>query len=129
VTALARRRLLAGAASLPAVAVAAHAAVPPPHPDAELVRRCESYLLAVEAFEASPGDLELEDDPLWLAVDTARIRMGEIEPATMAGVVALAAVAEHLARQPDGGENFSASFTGDLPERVVRAVLNLSERA
>jgi hypothetical protein len=129
VTALARRRLLAGAASLPAVAVAAHAAVPPPHPDAELVRRCEYYLLAMEVFEASSGDMELEEDPLWLALDEARIRMGEIEPSTMAGVVALAAVAERLARQPDGGENFSDSFTGDLPERVVRAVLNLSGRA
>jgi hypothetical protein len=121
-----RRALLAGAAALPAVAAAAHAAVPSPHPDAELVDACDAYMRAVETYNRSGSVLEYEDDPLFWAVTAAMDRIHQLDATTMAGVVAMASVAEYLSRQPDGSVNYSDSFTGDFPAWVIEAVLRLN---
>lgn len=118
------RAVLMGAAALPVTAE--FAAASPPHPDAELIRLCDAYLSAVAAYNASGGELEYEEDPLWLAIDHIREQLNEMAPETIDGVLAEARVAAWLAVQLDGSEDFSDSFTGDWPERVVRHLLRLN---
>ncbi|WP_376091247.1 hypothetical protein ACE7GA_21375 [Roseomonas sp. CCTCC AB2023176] len=134
-TAPTRRGALATLSALLALAAPAEAFVwpaplpppPPPgaHPDAELIRLCAAYVEAVDAYNRDGGHLECEDDPLWHAVAAVEEPLGELEPRTLAGLAAMARVAHFLAQQPCG-ENFSDSFTGDWPERVVRGVLTLA---
>lgn len=119
-----RRILLTGAAALPAAATLG--AVPPDRPDAELIRACGTYIEALMAYDAEGGHLESDEDPLWWAVEDARELLCELEAETMDGVAALARVAKCLAGQPDGTENYSDSFTGMFPQRVVETVLRLS---
>jgi hypothetical protein len=97
--------------------------VPSPCPDAELVRRCHAYIDALDSFEQH-GKAE-DGCPYWAAVHDTRAAAEDLEPETFAGVYAMALVAQREARQLDGSENWSESFTGDWPRRIGEAVLHL----
>jgi hypothetical protein len=95
--------------------------------DAELIRLCSEYMEAVTAYDASGARLAPEDDPLWHAVEAIELRLDDLATGTLAGVVAQARAALSLARQPDGSEDFSTSYTGEWPERLVRDLLWLAD--
>lgn len=114
------------ALAVPAAAVLAAPAVALPHPDAELMDACRAYIAASQDYDAHGGYLDYEVCPWWAAVGAAATRAESYEPRTMAGVRAMAEVAAHLARQPDGELDWSDSFTGAWPARVCQAVLRLT---
>lgn len=93
--------------------------------DAELIALCGEYAAAVDAYNADGGDLELEDDPLWEAIERSGQRLDGLVATTMAGVLAKARVAERLAHQPDGRVDYCSSYTGDWPEQVICDLLRL----
>jgi hypothetical protein len=95
---------------------------------AELVRRCEEYLRLSRLFAASDATCE-DDDPAWQAVTAAEDRIYERRPETMADIMALAKVSEYHARQPDGSMNYSDSFTGQIPARIIECLLRFNESA
>lgn len=109
----------AGAIPMPAPAGA--------EPDAELIQLCGDYLAAVDRFNRSPDDADV--CPHWAALVEIEERLEDIEATTLPGIAAMARVAQHLARQPDGSVNWSTSYTGDWPAWVAQAVLRLGGRA
>lgn len=117
-----RRGLLAAlpaAGALAAASGAAAAAVP--HPDAELIQRCETYIrLRIACDRTTAPDRPTVDE-----VFAAREAAEELEPETLDGVRAMALVAQCEAWQPDGNEYWSSSYTGDWPRWIAEAVLRL----
>ena len=107
-------------ASLAALLPGASAAAAAPHPDAELIRRCQAYVAAVDAFWANGPDAP-DFDEVIAAHDAA----AEFEPETLDGVRAMALVAKREALQADGSEDWSDSYTGKWPQWIAEAVLNL----
>jgi hypothetical protein len=99
-------------------------------PDAEVIRLCGEYIEAVTAYNAHHnahgGCLACEDDPLWHAILAVKQKLDGLAPRTIEGVAAKARVAVFLARQVDGSENFSESYTLDWPERVICDLLRLA---
>ncbi|WP_135469815.1 hypothetical protein [Crenalkalicoccus roseus] len=116
---------LAGAAAASGIVHGCAGAIAAPNPDARLIRLCAEYVEALAAYNRDGGQLECAEDPLWHAVAAAEARLDGLTAHTLPGVIAKARVAMHLARQPDGSEDFSSSYTGDWPEQVVRDLLRL----
>lgn len=121
--ALARRDAMLGAV---AAAFAGGAAMAATNPDADLIRLCDALIAAGAAYEHSDGNLEPEDDPLWSAIQAIEEQLDGMQATTIAGVLAKVRVAASWARQPDGSENWSTSYTGDWPEQVCRDLLALT---
>jgi hypothetical protein len=103
-----RRRLLAGSgigAILAGIGAPAAAATPTvPHPDADLIATCAEHVVNREAYNASGGELDLDDDPLWLAYARSRDAISDARPQTMEGLRAKAMAAKAEAIEPDGRE-------------------------
>lgn len=97
---------------------------PPSRPAKDLATLCSEYLALSRAFEASDATCE-DDDPVWQAVTAAEDRIYKRRPKTMADILALAKVSEYQARQPDGSMNYSDSFTGQIPARIIECLLRL----
>ncbi len=131
-----RRMMMAGGASLTALAMAAKAvAAPvPAGPDAELIAACEAYMRALRAYNA--GDLGMpaglsgaEED---LFCDEAYERIAALErhtetfaAQTIEGVHAEAKVAMDVAQNPDGSTSFDGGQGSEWAERVVRSLLRV----
>jgi hypothetical protein len=97
----------------------------PSRPAEDLATLCSEYLALSRAFEASDDATCEDDDPAWQAVTAAEDRIYKRRPKTMADILALAKVAEFQARQPDGSMNYSDSFTGQIPARIIECLLRL----
>ena len=120
-----RRAVLAGAgavAALPGVAAPAGAA---PGPDAALIRLCAEHVANMDAYNASPGILELEDDPLWAAYEETRNAIRDARPQTMAGMLAKARAAKAEARRSDGTEEPEGCPAADWAFDLVNDLLRL----
>ena len=93
------------------------------NPDAELIRLCDAYIKALDAYGLAESDIDPDADPLWQAIEALEEHLNGLTARTLEGVVALAKVAQRWALQPDGSENFDTAYTADWPERVVLNVL------
>lgn len=131
-----RTVMLAGAAALAATEplAAAITAMAPnavraagteAHPDAAFMRLCDEYLRAVDRHNADGGHIEANVDPLWREVQAIGDALDGMAPSTVEGILAEARVAAHLAKLPDGREDFSPSYTGDWPQRVIEHLLQV----
>lgn len=121
-----RRALLAGTAALMAPAVPAVAAT---DPDAELIAACRAYVVAIRTYNGEGGGrLDPDACPLWAAVEAAGDRAENAPPAqTWAGVRAMAEVARAMAQEIEPGQfDYSDSYCGDWPGKVVEAALRLT---
>jgi hypothetical protein len=116
----------AAPASVPAIAASALALQA--GADAELVRLCAAYTAALDVIDNSKSVLEPDDNPAWRAAQAMEDRLLEIPATTFEGLMAKARVAQHQARQPDGSENYSDSYTGCWPEQIVRDLLRLKDQ-
>jgi hypothetical protein len=109
-----RRSLLGGAAVLVAAPMVASAALPTPHPDADLIRICAEHVVNIEVYNRDGGMGAIDDpDPLYDAYARTRDAIDQIKPVTLEGMVAKARAAKAEAAQPDGTEDFECSPAGD----------------
>lgn len=131
-----RRRLLAQATGLVSaglVRVPATEAGVPPGSDAELIRLCEAYRRAVNAFNAvttyPPGLSHEEqnrlDDVAYEPIVVLTERLAAIPARGMAGVLAEARMAVFCARQPDGEMMWENDDALGWAVRVVHSVLRV----
>ncbi|MDQ1081421.1 hypothetical protein [Pseudoroseomonas cervicalis] len=93
--------------------------------DAELVRLCDEFLAAKRKFDEEGGHTDVDDDPLYDAMNAARERVAGIQATTMAGVVAKAKVAADWIRLPNGIVDFD-HFGGYWAEQVIGDVLRIA---
>lgn len=131
-TTLARRALLAAGALTAAPAAIAAPPAPPqgsgPSSDAELIRLCDGYVAALDAFNNDPLELDADDSPFWAQAKAFRAQLEEAPDATtLAGVLAEARVAQFMATQPDG-LHWEEAFTGQWCGWVVESLLRVSGR-
>jgi len=117
--AISRRLALLAAAAVPAAAAES--------PEAELVRLCDEYVATLQAYNSDADGPDGDDNPLWRRLSELRDQIHETPATTIEGVIGKARIAEIWATQPDGGLDFSKSFTGDWPEQVIMDLLAIYE--
>jgi hypothetical protein len=121
-----RRGLLLAAAALPITGAPASAL---PHPDAALFDLCADHLRNLAAVNADTSGMDMETCPTsqrYLATLDAVL---EARPRTLAGVVALARVAQAEALLPDGSVMFSGSCAETIAENVIGDLIRLAPEA
>jgi hypothetical protein len=96
-----------------------------PDPDADLAHWCRVYVTATAAYNADPSDDD--DNPLWEAIQEAEAGIEARPPQTLAGVLAKAKMAIHLAKQEPGDrDDWGSSPAGTWAQEVVLDLARLA---
>jgi hypothetical protein len=90
--------------------------------EAELIRICAEHIVNRDAYNASPGLMDFEVDPLWHAYRRTHDAISAAKPQTLAGLVAKARATKGEATNSDGIEepHDAADWAFDLVNDLIR---------
>ncbi|MBE9604723.1 hypothetical protein IAI18_07585 [Acetobacteraceae bacterium H6797] len=119
---LSRRAALAALALGPVPVAAATAFHRPAKPEA--ADDGAEHIANRSALDADRSDLDAEGNPLWRAYEQSLEAMGQAQPQTMAGALALAQAAAQEALTPQGRQDWRGP-QGEWAGEVANALLRL----